>query len=80
MPLGNMRSTTTKPLIKSIAAREGLNQRFPRALVLAGCLLAAIVTRGAEPAPESLSGGLFTTSVQVTNAFRQTIAFADDKL
>lgn len=33
----------------------------------------------AEPAPQSLSGGLFTTQVHDSSAYRQTIAFADEK-
>ena len=50
-----------------------------RPMILGGCLFAAPATLGAELATESLSGGLFTTSVQDANAFRQTIAFADEK-
>ena len=48
-------------------------------LLFATCVFGAAVTIAAEPALESLSGGLFTTQVQDASAYRQTIAFADEK-
>lgn len=50
-----------------------------RILFLVSGWFAAIATIASEPSPEYLSGGLFTTAVQDASAYRQTIAFADEK-
>ena len=48
-------------------------------LVTACSLLGAALTIAAEPPPEALSGGRFTTHIQDATAYRQTIAFPDEK-
>jgi CxxC motif-containing protein (DUF1111 family) len=54
--------------------------RLPsKCLLFFSCAFGAAVTIASEPSLESLSGGLFTTQVQDASAYRQTIAFADEK-
>jgi CxxC motif-containing protein (DUF1111 family) len=52
----------------------------PRHLIAALTLLPiSYATIAAEPSPEALSGGRFTTFVHDANAYRQTIDFPDEK-
>ena len=51
----------------------------PIQLIAIGSMLASALALAVDSGLESLSGGLFTTPVQDAGAYRQTIAFPDEK-
>ena len=50
-----------------------------RCLIFTAGLLAAVASIAAEPQAELRSDALFTTSVQDASAYRQSVAFPDEK-